>query len=525
MALGITSCNNIRSNINFQVDTTDIYVPDSIKFIVNFDEGSQSFRSYKLRGKESIGVFVKEQSGKMLLNNAQFTNNKDEHKLFTTNRPNDILLTNEHKDLTIAAYYPYSDNTPQDGILDIDLTNQSDGKSRELLTATTSSADGYRLLFKHRLTALDFIVDGVSPEDKISATIKGAQARGYFDLLDNQFKDIESSTPIEAGIYKPKNVVHIAANIIPNHKKTELNLLIRIDGKTRTCKIPSQSFEEGKKYTLTLKLKGDHFIVDQISYLEIPVVPTASNYKLIRHYEPLEDTNDSKENPNVRNYTYLYDTKHKIALWVAYPLHQYYLGDFSRKTRKDPWHYDYTLGEHFQNNVSRGYRSSDTKCDRGHQLPSADRTRNEAYNRTTFTSANCTAQFAYFNRGVWEGLERKVRSYQSTLSGVGLDTLYVVTGAGLGQYPGMPQVEQPVVKDANGHQVTVPTYYYKALAIRTKGGGFETMAFILPNDPNIKKKDYNKYRISVSQLEKYTGFRFFPGIPQNAKNSTTMKGW
>ncbi|MDO4671485.1 MAG: hypothetical protein Q4A76_01025 [Porphyromonadaceae bacterium] len=104
--LGITSCNNIRSNINFQVDTTDIFVPDTIKFIVNFDEGSQSFRSYKLRGKESIGVFIKEQSGKMLLNNAQFTNNKDEHELFTTNQPDDILLTDEHEDLTYRHTIP-----------------------------------------------------------------------------------------------------------------------------------------------------------------------------------------------------------------------------------------------------------------------------------------------------------------------------------------------------------------------------------------------------------------------------------
>lgn len=516
-----SGCRQVQNSVqNYLGEQT---LADSLALRISFSDAGESFRSYKLRKNESISVFVKE-NGRLIANNERYTNDKGEKGLFIPEDSSKRLITSEHPDMTIAAIYPYRENYTHGPTIDIDLRKQSDGKDKDLITGITDRDQSYEIQFKHRLSALDFILEGVSEAHEIRGTVRGAKSVGVYDIFKNEFSDTEKKE-IETALYAQKNIRHLAAYIIPSDNRQSLSLLIKVDGKARTCSIPAQTFQPGRKYTFRLKLKGDRFVTDQIAYLEMPVVPKASNYIFIQHYEPLEDENDSPENKNVRNYAYLYDTKLKMALWVAYPLHTYYLGDFSRGSRRDPWHCDLLLGEHFQDVVTRGYRSEGTRCDRGHQLPSADRTKNAAYNRTTYTSANCTAQFSKFNQGVWEGLERRVRNYQKTLSGTGLDTLYVVTGAGIGRYPGMPQVEQPKVIDAQNHKVTVPTYYYKALAIRTKGGGFQTMAFILPNDPNIKKKDYNNYRISVSQLEKYTGFTFFPGIPNEAKQSDSMKGW
>jgi endonuclease G len=48
--------------------------------------------------------------------------------------------------------------------------------------------------------------------------------------------------------------------------------------------------------------------------------------------------------------------------------------------------------------------------DRGHLAPSADRTRNEADNSSTFLMTNMMPQVPELNRGVWGDLEEYCRS-------------------------------------------------------------------------------------------------------------------
>jgi endonuclease G len=50
-----------------------------------------------------------------------------------------------------------------------------------------------------------------------------------------------------------------------------------------------------------------------------------------------------------------------------------------------------------------------TCIDRGHQVPSADRTSSEADNQSTFFMSNVTPQSAFLNRRLWVSLERFVR--------------------------------------------------------------------------------------------------------------------
>src|SRR5690606_22345245 len=142
--------------------------------------------------------------------------------------------------------------------------------------------------------------------------------------------------------------------------------------------------------------------------------------------------------------------------------------------------------------------------DRGHQIPSADRTKNYAENSTTFYYTNMTAQTSSLNQGVWARLENQIRSWTRNS---GVDTMYVVTGAGIRD--GNAPIEY--VKDNGNKDVAKPKYYYKALAVK-RGKEYYTIGFFMENKVTPASAHFNSYRMTVAELEKRTGHRFFPGL-------------
>ena len=84
--------------------------------------------------------------------------------------------------------------------------------------------------------------------------------------------------------------------------------------------------------------------------------------------------------------------------------------------------YDPSINPIYQANLSRGYHGNG--LDRGHQMPSADRTASKAENATTFYYTNMTPQNSTLNQGMRANLEGKIRVWSAQT-----DTLYVVTGA------------------------------------------------------------------------------------------------
>jgi len=152
-------------------------------------------------------------------------------------------------------------------------------------------------------------------------------------------------------------------------------------------------------------------MVAEVRFMELPKLSHIENSIFVTHYLPEPDKG------NVRNYSILYDTLQKVSYWVAYPLHSTYLGESGRS---DAWDYDLFIGQHLQPRLHKGIPG----FDRGHQLPSADRTYSRTGNATTFYFTNITAQNASLNRGVWSTLENRVRKWVAQC-----DTLYVVAGA------------------------------------------------------------------------------------------------
>ena len=151
--------------------------------------------------------------------------------------------------------------------------------------------------------------------------------------------------------------------------------------------------------------------------------------------------------------------------------------------------------------------------DRGHQIPSADRLVTEESNNQTFYYTNMTPQLSGLNQKTWQKLETALRSkYMPTT-----DTLYVVTGA-------MPTTAENTtityMKDNKGVDIAIPKYYFKAIcALNRTTGEAKTLAFKI--DHKATNDNYMNYVISVAELERLTGFTFFPSIDPKYKKSTS----
>jgi DNA/RNA endonuclease G (NUC1) len=213
----------------------------------------------------------------------------------------------------------------------------------------------------------------------------------------------------------------------------------------------------------------------------------------------------------VRDYSFSYNEPCLVSDWVAYPLY----ADFSKnRVERDNsnWEKDPFLSK--QSNVSSGgsYEFSSKGYDRGHQIPSRDRSGGAMTNQHTFYCSNVTPQLHDFNGGIWEKLESAVRTWSSSS-----DTTYVVTGC-------VADNTCPTVKDHDGQAVAVPKAYYKAVLHR-KGNTYQAAGFYLEHTNTIAGGNYKDYAMTLTDLEKKTGMTFFVNLPADkadVKNKLTL---
>lgn len=206
----------------------------------------------------------------------------------------------------------------------------------------------------------------------------------------------------------------------------------------------------------------------------------------------------------VRNMTLCYDKKNHYPLWVAYPMHQSYLGNAKRTNY---WHADPALGD-AQPKMKRGMGNGH---DRGHMLPSNARTATIEANRQTFLYSNMTAQLHGLNAVRWRFAEKLIHD----LTPRGKDTLYVVTGAVLRTYNGKEKVRWIQNKN-DKRKLPVPNYYYKVLLMRHVNAHGKTsyrgIALWMPHKA-LKGKPTAVDMRSIDWVEQKTGLNFFPQLP------------
>ena len=268
--------------------------------------------------------------------------------------------------------------------------------------------------------------------------------------------------------------------------------------------------------TLTFEITQSPFEVlveDQVQgWMELPAVAKSTGYAYIAHRTNLNGN-------DVRNYSMWYDTQNRLALWVAYPLYKDMMGESGRT---DEWAYDPKMPKRYQAELYSSYGVDG--YDRGHQLPSADRTATVLLNESTFYFTNMTPQNSALNQGVWGTLEGKVRNWAD-----GCDTLYVVTGAVLPQSGSIKYLQ-----DNRGEDVAVPDAYYKVLlrysaADASTNGGYSAIGFWFENRAYSGTAVTAEYARSIDEIESLTGFDFFTNlnetVEQTIEGAYTASEW
>lgn len=417
------------------------------------------------------------------------------------------------------AYYPYT------GSLDnytyaVDLTDQRRPSTIDLLYANdakgfSQSSNIVRLNFRHQLVRVELTIKSADNKQLtgVKVALNDQPLRATFDLNTGTFSQIAADRgTIAMNATSAGTLLTATAFILPGQRDITVTITAT-DGTTKQITLDAnKNLKQGDKYTKKISVKNlgstETPAPTYTHWTETPTITAQQlkDYKYISHYF-------SDNGKQVRSYSMLYDTQLKMAYWVAYPLCNYYTTKNVKRT--NAWAYDPSLSSEEQATMKRGLNG----YDRGHQIPSADRLVTREANEQTFYYTNMTPQIGRgMNQHIWQKLETAVRGWSSNI-----DTLYVVTGA----MPTTPEnTTISYTQDNDGKQIAVPKYYFKALCrINRATGEAQTIAFKLDNRAYPNGESYMNHTLSVAELERMTGFVFFPMIREQDKQAYDKSKW
>ncbi|MDQ3714371.1 MAG: DNA/RNA non-specific endonuclease [Acidobacteriota bacterium] len=203
-------------------------------------------------------------------------------------------------------------------------------------------------------------------------------------------------------------------------------------------------------------------------------------------------------------YSLSYNRSRATANWVAWRLDASWIGN---APRQDDFRPDETLPAGWYRVLDSDYSGSG--YDRGHMVPSGDRTRSIPDNSATFLMTNIVPQIAANNQGAWEDFE----TYCRTLAQSGQE-IYIVSG-----------VVGNIGTIAQG-RIVVPHSTWKVALVLPNGTndlqritkGTRTIGIVVPNFPPLNiNATWREYRVSVNEVENLTGYNFFSNVPKNTQ--------
>jgi len=257
-------------------------------------------------------------------------------------------------------------------------------------------------------------------------------------------------------------------------------------------------------------------------WAELPVEVADDDYYYAYHLCPTSSVLKGK-----RNYTVCFSAEHHCAWWVAAPLHDSYTGSSGRSGYSS----DPVIPVNLQ-----GSGSMQSPYNRGHMLGSAERTREASINKQVFYYTNIAPQHgSTFNTGggAWNNLEDHIDGLWHGKR----DTLYVVIGCYFDSYTdAYGKKASPRSTKFGSQTVSVPTMFYYAM-LRTKSGNtgksvlncsaseLQCAAFVMSHVQDKGHEPQAKDMMSVSDLEKITGFTYFPNVPNAPKDTYNPSDW
>lgn len=198
-----------------------------------------------------------------------------------------------------------------------------------------------------------------------------------------------------------------------------------------------------------------------------------------------------------------YNNTRGTANWISWRTLKNDLGpslrrpDFSPDLRLPAWYKRIYPGDY----SGSGY-------DRGHLVPSADRFGNAEMNQETFLMTNIVPQTSALNQYPWEKLE----SYARGQARRGFD-VYQIAGV---------YGNKGILKD----KVVVPTNCWKIIVILPAGtvgienanGRARVLAVDMPNEDNIERQPWERFRTTIRAIEERTGYDFFAQLPRGLQD-------
>lgn len=168
---------------------------------------------------------------------------------------------------------------------------------------------------------------------------------------------------------------------------------------------------------------------------------------------------------------------------------------------------------------------SNSCFDRGHQVPSKDRSDNVSNNTQTFMMSNMLPQTAYLNRVVWEHLEQHTRDLVQKEG----KKAFVIAG---------PVYDEDLGFIGPQHDIPIPSKNFKIILILDANQTAaditpqtEVIAVMIPNifqdgsapkdghcvaelpEKALKTNDWEAYKTTVAEIQKATGLKFTKSIP------------
>lgn len=271
-------------------------------------------------------------------------------------------------------------------------------------------------------------------------------------------------------------------------------------------------------------------------WAELPVVADANNDGVhdsdsniyFAHHLCAGNERNAQNSGTARNFTVCYSGKHHCPLWVAAPRHAMY--EKKGTDRTDAYGKDPKIPSSVQYNS----KSTGGGCNKGHMLGSAERLCSAATNRQVFYYTNIAPQYSStFNTGggAWNNLEDHIDGLVCS------DTLYVVVGCYFESFSRNGASASPKTISFGGRSdVSCPTMFYYAL-LRTKRGNtgkrvqdcsaseLQCAAFTICHEMEKGHKPEAADMMSISELEKLTGFSYFTNVPNAPKGSYSASDW